>query len=277
LSVMEEVFLAHEITHALQDQHFDLGQLEALEPDYDAAMAFLAVMEGDAVLTQQLYAQRYLDEERQFEFLRELMTAAQEQERTGTFENLPRYILESLYFPYEAGPQFIIQLFDGGYESIDAVLANPPRSTQQLMNPRAYLGGEIDDPVEIDMPDLHDRLGEGWTLFDEGTFGVFDLTIMLEENGVTETETALNEWRGSATSVYENGDDILGVLVTRWASEDGAAAFEDALIRTMDGFAEEDGVWIGDGRYHVITVEGDAVVLTSSNNPDALLDATGMQ
>lgn len=271
LSAMEEVFLAHEITHALQDQHFSLDLLDSEDNDYDRMTAFLAMVEGDAVLTQEIYAQAYLDADQQMEYQREAMSAMLNEDANAALDALPPYIIESLTFPYVAGPMFMLQVFDGELNSLDEYLENPPVSTQQVMNPSAYLNGEIADPVDVQIPDTFGAPGDDWNLYDEGTIGVFDLTIMFEENGVADPDDVLEAWSGSRFVMYENGVDVVLVLTSQWADDTVAADFESLLVETMADYSQEDGVWMGDGRFHSIVSEGDTVTLTSSSNEEALL------
>jgi hypothetical protein len=272
LRAMEEVFLAHEITHALQDQHFDLERLDEFGSDYDGATAFLAMVEGDAVLTQELYAQTYFDSERQMAYVQEAMSAIQNEDANAALDALPRYVIESLSFPYSAGPMFMLQAYDGDLNSLDEYLQNPPASTQQVMNADAYIRGDIQDPVPLELPEMLDRLGDDWNLYDEGTLGVFDLTIMLEENGVPDPEAGLEWWNGSIFAMYENGEEVVGILMSEWETEEAAADFEAMLVETMATYSEEDGVWMGDGRFHTITSEGTTVILKSASDEQALLN-----
>jgi hypothetical protein len=239
-------------------------------------MAFRAMVEGDAVLTQEVYAQTYLDVERLTEYQQEAIAIMQDEEASAALESLPRYLIESLSFPYISGPQFMLQVFDGDLNSMDEHLENPPASTFQVMNPSAYIEGEIEDPASIEIPDMRDRLGDGWELYDEGTFGVFDLTVMLEENGVPDPDEALDGWRGSVVAMYEDGDDVVGILSSQWRDEAAAALFEEALRESMADYSEEGGVWMGDGRFHTIIVEGDMVTLKSASNEEALLNVAQM-
>jgi hypothetical protein len=271
LNAMEEVFLAHEITHALQDQHFDLERLDDFGSDYDGATAFLAMVEGDAVLTQELYAQTYFDSERQMEYVREAMAAIQDADANAALDALPRYVIESLSFPYSAGPMFMLQAYDGDLNSLDEHLQNPPASTQQVMNPDAYFRGDIQNPVPLELPDMLDRLGDDWTLYDEGTLGVFNLTVMLEENGVPDPQARLEWWNGSVFAMYENGEEVVGILMSEWETEEAAADFEAMLVETMATYSEEGRVWMGDGRFHTITSEGTTVTLKSASDEQALL------
>lgn len=277
LSAMEEVFLAHEITHALQDQHFNIGDhlMEMEEDEYDAMTAFVAMIEGDAVLTQELYAQAYLDSEQQMEYQRDVMAAVLDENANELIDELPRYIIDSLSFPYLDGPMFMLQVFDGDLNSMDQFLENPPVSTQQVMNASAYISGTVADPVTVDLPDLGPQLGDDWELYDAGTLGTFDLLVMLEENGVIDPDEALDNWRGSRFAMYENRDNVALIMQSVWADDQAALLFEDLLLESMADYEEADGVWAGNDRYHIIQVNGESVTLFSASSEDAVLAAAG--
>lgn len=271
LGALEEVFLAHEITHALQDQHFGLERMmDQDDRDYDAQNTFLAIVEGDAVLTQELYAQQYLGSEGLMEYQQEAMAALQDDEMDELMEEIPPYVIESLSFPYIAGPMFMLQAYDGDLNSIDQFLEDPPTSTQQILNPQAYQQGEIDDPVAVELPDLLEQLDDGWDLWDEGTFGVFNLSFMLEMNGIAEPDDALESWAGDGFAMYQDGEDVISILATRWDEDVHAGEFEDVLRETMTEYTEENGIYSGDGRYHAIDVDGDLVTLMSASSDEAL-------
>lgn len=274
LSPAEETFLAHEIVHALQDQHFDLGRLDDLMIDGDASLAFSSMVEGDAVLSQNQYVQTYLDEEQQMEFQQEMAAAQQDEETMAALKELPSYYLETFVFPYTAGPEFMNQVAVDDLNNMDEYIENPPTSTYQVLNAQAYIDGEIDDPVEVEAADTEERLDGEWELASEGTFGAFNLFMILYENDSSNPAIAFDGWTGDRFDAYVSEDDqILVSVSTIWQDAEQAAAYEEQLLETMADYDEEDGVFIGDDRYHVVIQDGDTLNLMSSTDPDALVDA----
>ena len=70
LSALEEITLAHEYVHALQQQHFDIdSMLEAVEDNSDESTALRALVEGDASVAQFRYMFMHISRERQIEAL----------------------------------------------------------------------------------------------------------------------------------------------------------------------------------------------------------------
>jgi hypothetical protein len=269
LTADQKVTLSHEIVHALQDQHFGLDLYDEDDPDFDRFTAFQSLYEGDATWTMIQWAISHLSMEEIGEFL-----AAGDDTDTSTFDNAPRYVRESLIFPYNAGFAFVEALIaEGGIEAVDAAMQDPPVSTEQIIHPEAYINQPRDLPLEVDVPELDGALGEDWDEVYEGSLGVFDLVILLEENGVANGTSAASGWGGAWFVTYQSGDDLLSVLSTRWDSDADAVEFDEALKQTMASSQQDGDIWFDGERYHHIATTGDSVVLTSATNRDALLTA----
>jgi hypothetical protein len=141
LSPLARQTLSHEFVHSLQDQHFDLNKLLPDDTtDDDRALAIRALVEGDATISGLLYAQQYMTEEEFNDMLAESAAA-----ETTVLDKAPRYVRDSLIFPYEKGVEFIMAI--GGltdFGNVDRVLKDPPVSTEQIMHPDKYTGSQRD-------------------------------------------------------------------------------------------------------------------------------------
>lgn len=141
--VLEETVMVHELTHALQDQHFKLGPREkALMKDTDAMMAYHSVLEGEAVLVMVAHMLKKagvdLDEALKDESLLGMVTNAASAEQMID-PSTPRYFAEMLKFPYLDGLKFVVTAYKrGGWKALDDVHANPPRSTREILHPEEY-------------------------------------------------------------------------------------------------------------------------------------------
>ncbi len=230
--ILERVTFAHEYTHLLQDQHFDLIALgftddERKRPkdlDDDAMLARRALVEGDATLTQLLYLQRLPLAEQE-----EWLEAVQRQP-SEVFDRAPRAIREELVFPYTAGLAFVQRLYvRGGWEAVNAAFRDPPASTEQILHPEKFDRREA--PIRVTLPPLTDTLGSGWRIVDENVLGEFYLRVYLEEHlPAFRAEAAAAGWGGDRYAVYENeaaGQDLL-VLAVAWDSEAEAQEFVEA-------------------------------------------------
>ncbi len=134
-SAQNRMILAHELTHALQDQHFTLKSLllDAKDND-DRALAASALVEGDATLL--MYA--YLAENLTPGALRDTVVGSLLQ-NVEQLHNAPRILRESLLFPYMEGAKFCTALQGaGGFDDISAAFARPPSSTTEIFHPHKY-------------------------------------------------------------------------------------------------------------------------------------------
>jgi hypothetical protein len=232
-STDDQALLAHAYAHALQDQHFDLGAMDARATTTDAALAIQALVEGDATLLTAAY--RYEDlAQADWEHLADLISRA---EQPGLGEELDRSEAWARLqrFPYWEGRRFADALFQaGGWEAINRAYIAPPRSTQQVLHPEEYLDGP-DQPVRVVVPDLSADLGEGWTLLLRDTLGEFVAGLYLDALLPEETAwQAAGGWAGDTFVVWEH-EDGSRVLVWRtiWDSTAEAAEFERAVIASV--------------------------------------------
>ncbi len=147
----QPVTMAHELTHALQDQHFHIGRFTHHERGHgDAQSAAMAVIEGDATTAMLDYAlapagRRARDLPNVLEMVASQLSGDDQQR----LRDAPRALRETLLFPYLAGLELCVrtQRRGGGYEGVDALLANPPASTEQVLHDDKLQAREA--PVEV--------------------------------------------------------------------------------------------------------------------------------
>jgi hypothetical protein len=141
--MLEETVTVHELTHALQDQIFHLSQREkALMPDTDAYLAYHSLLEGEAVLVMvaDMLSKNGVDLDevmKDSSMIDMISSAAQNGELVDP--STPPYFAEMLKFPYLDGLKFVIAAYRrGGWKELDAVHADPPRTTRQILHPEEY-------------------------------------------------------------------------------------------------------------------------------------------
>src|SRR5215213_7472760 len=163
--VLAEMVLAHELTHALEDQRFGLG-LEDQGGDDDAALARLALVEGSASELMFAYARRHFTAE---ETLGGVLGSA-----FAPTGSLPGFLQAQLVFPYTGGQAFVAALREragGRWTLVDlAERTRPPTSTEQVLHPSKYVAFE--PPVRV-RTGAAEVLGAGWTRAGHGTLGEF--------------------------------------------------------------------------------------------------------
>jgi len=235
LGPVEKVTFAHEYTHALQDQHFDLSSLPLQEEDNsDLATAALSLTEGDAVLAQYNYMMSYLSADELEAVLEE-----SQQVETEQIEAAPRFISESLLATYLEGLNFVLEL--GGWEDINQAYADLPQSTEQILHPEKYL--VRDEPQDVTMPDLENALGVGWSQLDSDVLGELSIRIYLETFVAQHVaEVAAEGWDGDRYLYLKSaeGEKLLALRST-WDSDSDADEFFDAYISFVR--EKSDGAW----------------------------------
>src|SRR5437588_7490572 len=145
----QKPIMAHELTHALQDQHFDLRRFEHWpKGDSDAELAAHALIEGDATLAMVLYVSS--NPMRALMFLKSLGATGVD---TKELDQAPRVLRESLLFPYQEGLNWTRALYkQGGWNEVSAAFQTLPQSTEQVMHPEKYFAHET--PVKVTLPDI---------------------------------------------------------------------------------------------------------------------------
>ena len=228
---------AHETTHALQQQNYDIHttRLE-LEGNSDAYSAFTALVEGDASIVEALYMNEYLTEEEQRQAQEESQAAAGDGLR-----NAPYVVRRSFFFPYLEGFGFVRDLLGvGGWESVNDAFADPPKSTEHILHVDRYLARDM--PVEVSLPALAEELGESWEELRSDTLGQFMLRTYLE-TGLSPQQAAAASagWGGDTYSLYEGPDGSLALVAsTAWDTQEDADEFFEAFISYVKQKAGQD-------------------------------------
>ncbi|MDX6498730.1 MAG: hypothetical protein QOG23_1990 [Blastocatellia bacterium] len=141
--------MAHELTHALQDQHFNLRRFDHWpKGDSDAELAAHALIEGDASLAMTLYITN--NPLRALAFLKSFKATNME---SPELDKAPRAVRENLLFAYLEGINWTTALYkQGGWARVSKAFAELPQSTEQIMHPDKYFAHEA--PVKVMMPDI---------------------------------------------------------------------------------------------------------------------------
>lgn len=229
--------LAHELAHALADQHYDLEKLdEAAKDDSDRAIALHALVEGEAMLAMigataedwdgtmmpQMPAETF---ERMLAMMGPMMAVS----GGKTFREAPPILRESLMFPYLQGLVFCARVANArGWEGLDRAYRNPPLSTEQVLHPEKYVAGlgKWDGPQRIELGKLE---VQGWEEAARDMMGEMGIEVMLRKQ---RGKAAAAGWDGDACAVLESEDGRLGLVwMTTWDSAEDAREFAQAYAR----------------------------------------------
>lgn len=230
----EAVLLSHELTHALEDQHFDLRALhEAAGGSTDRALALAALIEGSAMngCLDHAFDRAGVHASSASPLGRFSSWAVAEKIRKGdrtpetgshaVADEAPSVIGQTLLFKYADGLEFTNELrADFGWRGIDAAFRDPPESTEQVLRPERYFDRR-DRPVVIEPC----APPEGWNELRRDTLGMFVTRLLLESRGAKKPFAA-EGWDGDCCLLYATpGGDAVG-WVTAWDLEGEAETFQ---------------------------------------------------
>src|SRR5215211_5185808 len=224
--------MAHELTHALQDQHFNLKRFEKWPMgDSDGELAAHALIEGDATLAMTLYMAR--NPMVALAFIRSL---GSQEIATEQFKQAPRALRESLLFPYEEGSAWATQLYKrGGWEMVSQAFTKLPQSSEQILHADKYFSYEA--PQKVALPDFRSVLGPSWKRIDYDVNGEWGYFLILDEylNDVVESKQAAAGWAGDRFALYETGkaDETFVAQLTAWDTPADAREFFDAYAKRI--------------------------------------------
>jgi len=219
----ERYVLAHELTHADDDQHFHLARLNDLEDacDDEGLQAAIGAVEGSAVyFSLDVVDEFFSPEDQSAVFFGD--------SGGGRPEGVPPFVYDMAIWPYQGGPEFIRSLrSQGGLAEVNDALRTMPPTTEQILHPERF---PDDGPVKVDVPDLGPALGPEWEDLDVMQVGELWLRTMLGlrlgEHSVVYDAAA--GWGGGQYRAWTDGTDVAVVLQTEWDTPEDAAQFLDA-------------------------------------------------
>jgi hypothetical protein len=257
LPVGVETTVAHELTHAIEEQHFGIFRRAARIDDEDEALAYRSVLEGSASDVEERYRRRYRIPQ---------PDPNADPAARRLIRDLPFGQLLQLGFPYAVGAEFVAALRareDGQARLAAALTTRIPRSTAQILDPALYLAGER--PVRTGLRAAR-ALGAGWTLRQDEPLGAVDVLALLSPTEAESLTAAVParavrggryqylRRRAVADAACRNPcvarDAFVGTV--RFAdagqAQSFARQFGSVLTRRRGGQAVSDGVWrIGGG------------------------------
>jgi hypothetical protein len=236
--LVNEMLLAHELTHALQDQHF--GALSAVDDpsNDDRSLAVHAVLEGDATLAGFAYVFGGLPEGSLLDLVDRLGAIPAEVEQS--LPDTPPVLRDSLVFQYSAGARFVaLAYMRGGWKAVDALLAYPPTSTKQILWPEKFYV-HPDSPTTVRLGGLDDYSSgkTGWTTVEENTLGALTIRILVESFFDPARANQVAEgWDGDRFAAFGQDGDLHLYWMSAWDGEPSAREFFSAeseiLARTF--------------------------------------------
>jgi hypothetical protein len=269
--LMADVINAHELTHGLQDQHFDLqrylGEGEGtakLDLNSDEVTARRFVVEGEATLVMSAYPVYAMGNgalmledpslagvlEQQVSqtegaSVEELLALNVEQskmqmemlgddfaEAAHALGDIPPYISVPLMLPYLRGMTAVYRVYRaGGWDAVSKLYAEPPSSSEQVLHPVEKLIESRDEPVKLRI-DTESSALRGWTVVDDDTLGELLWQVYFGLWGVPAAAPAAG-WGGDHIVYLSRGDEQLGLLATTWDTVEDAREFHEAYAKSL--------------------------------------------
>jgi len=234
--------MAHELTHALEDQHYDLAAVQKRATNADQAIAIRAVIEGSAMVSTLGMLQRQGGIGRAKE-----EAARTSVSRAKAAQGAPTFVQMRLLLPYTLGFSFLLRgkpwewLFDGvRLTDVEKAYAQVPYSTREILHPEQYWDrAHRDNARPLEMADMSGVLGPGWKRATAGSIGELGLTVITGSTVRIQGFEALlpTRWitagatgnEGDVYHHYVNGERRVTVFLTRWESlRDG-----DEFLKTL--------------------------------------------
>jgi hypothetical protein len=236
----QAMLMAHELTHALQDQHFDLLPLEkSITDNDDRSMALTCLVEGDATVAMIAFLLKEQGLDLDVKSLPDIGMMMNMSNQLGALlggdsgqekiKAAPKILSEDLLFGYTGGASFCQRLIKAGgsYKAVSQAFKDLPVSSSQILHPEKYFRHE--EPNEITLPPLAERLGDGWKLLEKNVMGEFNTALLFKEKLASgSADRAAAGWAGDAWQALEGpAGEVVFCWYSMWDSEDAAARFAD--------------------------------------------------
>ncbi len=241
-TVVQQGTIVHELVHALTDQHFSFhGTFDAMieEDRLDQATAYQALIEGDASLAEVLWVQT-LTQEQVGQFLAESLEFD-----TDALDSAPRFLVESLLFPYDSGLGFTQSLYveSGTWDRVNeaySTLPDLPGSTEQIITPSDYTR---DLPIDTAIPDV---TVPGYELERTSVWGEHGFRLILNQGeGTATVAEAADGWGGDSYHQWYDGENAALLIVFEGDTQGDVDELEQALLGfALQDFPEDHFAWV---------------------------------
>ena len=255
---MLDMVSAHELTHALQDEHFDLNKYAPSTLDDDAGVARHFIVEGDATFAMIAYLAADSAGMDKLPMVMKMLRSEVErmadmgvdgyadmvkQQASGfggmgmdedvkksmeSMGELPPIIIAPMIDSYLKGALVALTAYEaGGWKAVDALYTNPPESSEQVLHPKEKLIGKRERPRKVTLPKL------AGTELVQNVIGELQWSVYLQQWGVKQPDASAG-WGGDRYAVMKRDDgSMIGYLATVWDSPKDAKEFADGYVASL--------------------------------------------
>ena len=222
----QRMIMAHELTHALQDQYFHVQKWEdEVKANDDAQLARESVLEGSATIAMIDYLLRNTGKSSLDigDFDPSMLLG--DVNDSPELADAPMVIQDELTFPYILGARFVQRTLKqwNGWPEMHRLFENPPASTQQIMHPDLYFRGVM--PARVDLVPIANAVPHTWKKLDENVLGEFGINAVLKQFlGKDRADELAAPWSGDRYAIYQRESGMQTLLVIRLKLTDEPAA-----------------------------------------------------
>jgi hypothetical protein len=228
---------AHEYTHVLQDQNYDLLNGLKNNPEYckthtEYCAGVDALVEGDAVNTESAWLMLYASAQDKQDIVNFYSVY-----KSPVYDSAPAFMKEDFIFPYNQGATFVQYLLSKGNEAaVDEAFKNPPVDTEQILHPELY---PSDSPIDVQLPDFTATLGNGWAEETRNVMGEWYIYLIFADGldtryqlAKTTAQSAAAGWGGDTYLLYYNSTTNQSAFIMRsqWDTMQDADQYWTALV-----------------------------------------------
>jgi len=264
---LADIILAHELTHALDDQYYDLQAMFADAKNADHEFAIRSVIEGSGTSLMNLYAVRGALEG--WMNLEGLLDMNMLEEQAEALEFAPAYLVMTLMLPYLEGNKLLTRksnlleasIAQPDFDDVHRLFLQPPLSSEQVLHFEKYWDPEqLDEPTAVELDDHASVLGSGWSLQESNTLGELGCFVItakhlpnladpVDQMTAKWTNEAATGWDGDQYQSYR-GPNQARVLLWESVWDSTQDAQEFALAMRREVMAKNDFMqavfWVGD-------------------------------
>jgi hypothetical protein len=232
-----EMVVAHELTHALQDQRWSIPSEPdpLLDAQGDRLLARRALLEGDATLAAFACLGGATPEAGTIRAITEELHSLGAQ-LAARYPDVPDAVRATVAFEYDEGTTFAAwALASGGWAAVDRAQAEPPASTEQVLHPARYYGHR-DEPVVLAVGGTEELEAAGWTRTLEDTLGELSIRLLARRSlPAARAAEVADGWGGDRLRALARDGELVLVWVTAWDSPADAEEFAAAMPEVLPG------------------------------------------
>jgi len=267
---LSNAMLAHELTHMLQDQNFDIKRiLDDKKRNDDEKLSHSSLIEGDATLLMQLF---YMDS-LSFSILWDAVSALLVEQKE--FHEAPMALQENIMFPYLKGLLFVTFIYQkSGWKGVNDCYRRLPVSTEEVLHPSKYILNN-DKPAKIEWPELK-SFKNGHDMLEENVLGEFNTSVLLRHFlGMNISAKTWEGWGADRYQIYENKSNgkLSLIWLTLWDTLPDTEEFLKGYNRLVQVKFPDQHLFRQGGDFSVYQTKNDWILVARARQAVLIVEA----